>query len=233
MASDIEICNQALLAIGTRSSIISFDEPSAEARACARLYSDTRTSLLRQAPWGFARKDIRLTIQSAASGTPENPNGPTLWNATLPPRPWQYAYVYPADCVFVRKIYQSAEATQVRLFPNQDAAFTPDATRFNFTIGQVSGVKVILTDARQALLTYTFSATEVDQFDPLFSEALVKMLAAELSVALTGSMQMKNLYMQETSLLVNEARVAAANEETTSDDRVPSWIQARGSWNAY
>jgi hypothetical protein len=233
MASDIDLCNQALLAIGTRSYIVSFDETSAEARACARLYSDTRTKVLRQAPWGFARKDVVLTIQAAASGTPENPNGPVVWNDTLPPRPWQYAYLYPEDCVFVRKVYQSPQATQVQRFSNQGAFFSPDETRFNFTIGQVAGVKTILTDARQALLTYTFSATEVDQFDPLFSEALVKSLAAELVFPLTGSANAKATFIQEAMLAINEARVAAANEETTSDDRVPSWIEARGSWNAY
>lgn len=233
MASDIDICNEALLAIGTRSTIVSFAEQSAEARACARLYNSVRQSTLRQAPWGFARKDEVLTIQAAASGTPENPNGPALWNNTLPPRPWNYAYVYPADCIFVRKIYQSPQASQVQLFSGESARYEPDTTRFNFTLGQVSGVKVILADARQALISYTFDAQVVDQFDPLFAEAFTKTLAAELVMALTGSASMKSMFIQEASMLINDARVAAANEETTTDERVPDWIAIRGSWYGY
>jgi len=39
--------------------------------------------------------------------------------------------------------------------------------------------------------------------------------------------------MQEAGIMVNEARVAAANEETTTDERVPDWISIRGSWYGY
>lgn len=233
MATDIDICNQALIAIGTRSTIVSFEEASPEARACARIYSDTRMRVLRSAPWGFARKDERLTLQSAASGTPENPSGPATWNNTLPPRPWLYAYQYPTDCLFIRKIYSSPEASTVQLFPGQVGRFDADPFRYNFTVGQVSGVKVILTDARQALMTYTFDATDVDQFDPLFSEALVKTLAAELVFPLTGSLNGKSAFLQEAMMGINEARVAAANEEVTTDERVPDWIRTRESWNVY
>jgi hypothetical protein len=54
--SETSICNRALNAIGTRSTIASLGEESNEARQCNILYASTRDSLLTMAAWNFARK---------------------------------------------------------------------------------------------------------------------------------------------------------------------------------
>jgi hypothetical protein len=53
MASEIDICNNALLQLG-ENVIISFDDDSNRARLCKRFYQDMRDSVLRAYPWKCA-----------------------------------------------------------------------------------------------------------------------------------------------------------------------------------
>lgn len=57
--SDILICSTALLELGSRP-INSFDEDTEGARLCANLYIPVRDEMLRQHPWNFAKKRVRL-----------------------------------------------------------------------------------------------------------------------------------------------------------------------------
>ena len=88
MASDVDICNLALLHLGTRSTVSSLSEGSAEANACALVYPVTRDLLLTQHKWGFATRRAALA---------------DLGN---PPDDWAYRYAYPTDCLLARAIYQ-------------------------------------------------------------------------------------------------------------------------------
>lgn len=88
MAADIGICNLALARLGVQA-VQSLDDPSQEARACARLYPQARDALLRMHPWNFASKRRALTLLSAA-----------------PAFEWAYAYAYPSDCLEARAIWR-------------------------------------------------------------------------------------------------------------------------------
>jgi len=81
MPSTVDICNLALMHLGTNSTISSLSEQSPEARACARVYDTARDATLRDHNWNFATRYISL----AAIG-----------NA---PQGWQYRYQYPHDCM--------------------------------------------------------------------------------------------------------------------------------------
>src|SRR5258706_8457195 len=62
VSSDTVIANLALSAIGTRSTIISMSENSAEAQTIALHYTNVRDELLRDAHWNFARKQVNLAL---------------------------------------------------------------------------------------------------------------------------------------------------------------------------
>ena len=54
--AEVDICNEALSVMGSRSTIASLTENSAEAIQCNLRYETVRDQLLRLAPWAFAKK---------------------------------------------------------------------------------------------------------------------------------------------------------------------------------
>ena len=83
MASEVSICNSALLELG-EDFITALTEDSKAARLCNLVYSEMRDELLRKYPWNFAteRKEIgRLT--------------------STPPFGFAYEYQLPSDCLRV------------------------------------------------------------------------------------------------------------------------------------
>src|SRR5258708_25919710 len=99
MASEVTICNRALQAIGTRTTIASLTEDSVEARNCNLIYADTRDEVLQMAYWNFAQKTAYLALLKSAPGTPTNASSAAIqWSAAFPAPPWLYEYAYPVDC---------------------------------------------------------------------------------------------------------------------------------------
>lgn len=88
MASDTEICNRALVALG-QEPVLTLDESSKESRRCKQLYPSARDTVLRAHPWHFA-----LKRQYAAREDAEIPFG------------YLYKYAIPAECL--RLVYVSA-----------------------------------------------------------------------------------------------------------------------------
>ena len=91
MISDVEICNQALIKLGTKT-IISFDDATNEARLCNIIYELSRNSVLRAHTWSFATKIEPLDQLSDNS----------IIN-------WKYLYTYPSQCLFIVKIYNETD----------------------------------------------------------------------------------------------------------------------------
>lgn len=89
MASEVEICNLALIHIGT-ARISSFDDRSEPARVCKLLYALARDDLLRGHSWGFTKRYEALAELS-----------------TVTTYRYDYAYTYPADCLLARGIYRA------------------------------------------------------------------------------------------------------------------------------
>lgn len=67
MATDLDLCNMALISVGA-APISSFSDPQTEAIVASRLYAVTRDQLLSRHPWGFAQKQVALT---PVTSTPE------------------------------------------------------------------------------------------------------------------------------------------------------------------
>src|SRR4051812_47474771 len=124
MASQIDICNRALLSIGARAQVssISPSDGSTAADACAVLFTPTFEALGRTANWNCLRKQATLSLLAAAAGTPENPDGTVLGT---PSQPWLYEYGYPSDCLRVRQL--------VPTWPSATGASVPETTYNNET----------------------------------------------------------------------------------------------------
>ena len=230
MADITSICNQALGAVGTRSSIASINEASNEARACLLQYDTTRKQLLRAAHWGFARSYKDLAVFKARYGTPENP-GPVL--QPEPPQAWHYAYFYPADCLAVRYLQSFADSGVISppIFSTTVMSYPADyaSPTIKFEIASVDGQTVILANYGKATACYTRDITDPSRFDESFTRALVQGLAANISTSITGDLKLFDALLKTANSLILEARVRNANESINVMDVMPDWLRVRGA----
>lgn len=227
MPSAIDLCNRALGKIAGRVSINSFSDASPAAFACSLNYDPIRQALLRMAPWNFARRQVQLTqVGTAIAGNV--------------PFPWMFSYLYPQDCLKFRYMleipwgwpFPSGPTT-----PPQTGSplfnYFPASRRCEFLPGSDLDVggnarRILLTNVCQSIGIYNYDVTDVSQFDPSFSEALVSVLAEELIMPVTGNVGMKGSFYQIAKDKVMEARAADGNEGLPTTDHVPDWIAVRG-----
>lgn len=166
-----QICNQALAESGSDLRIGDIFDGSVAARIALEVYSQTRDDILRGKDWPFARRTVALTLLKNANLLPPGP-----WDESRPVPPWHYEYAYPSDCLYVRAVrpdpqqYEGGEGLE------------PGPTRFAIASDFASKTatmaqKVILTDQEKALAVYTARISDLDQWEPLSTSALVDELA--------------------------------------------------------
>lgn len=95
--------------------------------------------------------------------------------------------------------------------------------------------RVLLTDAEQALVRYVARVDDTAQWDALFTNAVVVLLAAKLAVPIRQDEQLMQALMQEYQRVLGNARMRDGNErrafrfDPTTRSR---WVNARyGSTN--
>ena len=233
MTTPVDIVNQVLSLIGTQSTVASLTENSTEAQHALIHYDPTRTDLLRKYRWGFARKQLALSVLKAQLGTPENPSG----SSPQPPVPWIYEYGYPQDCLMARLILPLPPnlGTAQPLTTGTPQGISPIArtphVRFAVAIDQdASGnnQKVILTNQQQAVLVYTADVNDPNLFDSLFQSALVGRLSARLVIPLSGDKALAKIAIDDGLRAEQEAAALDANERLTIINHLPDWLRARG-----
>jgi hypothetical protein len=240
-SSQVSICNRALAAVGTRSTISALTEGSPESNNCALIYEPTRAQLSRAANWNFLTRMATLSLLIATPGTPENQSPAiTTWQQGLaPPPPWLYEYAYPSDCLRMRRVVpqwnNSFGAVPLFSVPLlQPSALNMPGVRFRVaTDYDTTGTPqtVVLTDASQAIGEYTADIDIPTMFDPDYEEALVQAMAGKLVLALTGDKALAKLRLEEANAIITGARVTDGNEGGPEViDHDASWISARGAW---
>lgn len=164
-----DIINRALEFSGGQVQITgtnpTFDGTPA-GNAAGVLYSPAVQLLLRELDPDFARTAASLSAQA---------NG-TLIALTK----WTQEYTYPATSLRLRQI-RPAKASYDALDPQPilaDVAFDP--------LSSGGPAKVILTNTASAIAVFTTSAVTEAQFDAAFAEALARLLANPMSMALAG-----------------------------------------------
>lgn len=222
MTSEVDIGNLALDGIGSRSTISSFNENSAEARAISRHYAVCRDEILSAAHWNFARKQVALTLLRDATATPPD----------TVPQPWLYEYAYPSDCVQARYILPQLQAGEVS---GANAPAIPEwvgaPVRFLISSDNDNSgnqIVVILTNQVQAGLVYTSRVTNPQLFDASFVQALAALIASRIAIALTGDKQLARDKFSIADQLTKSARANNGNEGLTTVDSLPDWIRVRG-----
>lgn len=177
LTSPEAIINDALVRIGYKRRIGSVWEGSEPAKVALDIYGQTRDQMLRDGDWGFARRDLTLTLLKSA---PANGFYPTGWTNTYPPVPWSFEYSYPADCLKIRSI---------KLPPLFIPNYLPKAVNFSISNDNsyTPAKKVVLCNVGpSALAVYTAQVTDPSTWEASFSEALSAELARRLAPALAN-----------------------------------------------
>ena len=194
MTSVVDICNLALLRIGTRSTITSLSDGSTEANACALLYPVFLDQLFNSYDWKFAR--VRATPTSQASTRSE----------------WQFEYPYPTDCIQLRNVLVTQDA-EPEILPGQQFA-----NRVQYETGYSAaggGMQVIWTNVAGIQIDYTSDAIAIDAWLNSFLSAFTWGLAVELCLTITSNGQ-----LQERLQAVYTSQLARAQEDDTVQEQV-------------
>ncbi len=199
MASEVEICNQALSHVGQGKRIGSLTERSEEAAVCRTFYDLTRDIVLRDYPWPFASK-----IESL--GLVEN----------TPNDDWGYSFRIPDDYLHDIKIMGVGRIEEA-------------GTAIEYEIGSDSTGGLIFTDQADAVLKYTARVQDPNKFTPDFNEALGYLMAVKIGPTITGGDPRGMVKEAERRYMtcISKAKAAAANEGRKGPAVDSSWISGR------
>lgn len=176
ITSPADMINLALGRIGYRDRIGNIFEGSAAAKQAIDVYSQTRDEMLRATDYGFAERNVSLTLLKQAPDTGYFP--PNVWDGTQnPPPPWVYEYAYPDDCLKVRAVKDVP--LFVMTFDPQPNVFAIENDKY-FTPAK----KVILCNVPDAMLVYTGQVTDPTLWEADFIEAFAAGLARRLAPVL-------------------------------------------------
>lgn len=221
MTDQIAICNMALSAAGTRSTIASLSEESAESKACSLWYQSILEMVLRGAHWNFARKQGALALIADAT------KGQSV------PQPWVYEYAMPQDCLQMRYIMPTIQVVPTGQVSPSVAMpdFVGPPVRFVLSSdvdSQQNPINVLLTNMNNATGIWTARINVTANWDSQFVMVMVKALAAHLAIPLTGDKAMAKLKIEEANAILLEARIRNGDEGLTVHDHVPEWMRVRG-----
>jgi hypothetical protein len=173
------VANNAIQLIGDNSPLVSAGAPNFDQSpagvALQQLYAPTVATVMRQFGWDLARNTQPLVL----TGNPA-------------PFPWEFEYTYPTNCLEVLQVAPPSIAD-----PN-------DPLPVNWSVGNdVVGsaqVKVIFSNLAGALVVYNNGPAE-NTWDPLFTEAVVRLLASKLAMAIAGRSDTAQTLLQSGSAM--------------------------------
>jgi hypothetical protein len=188
--SPADVVNLALRRMGYKLRVGSLFEGSEAAKKALDLYAQTRDEVLRQNDWGFAERNVNLSvIKTAPAGGLYVP--PTVWNPIdYPPLPWLYEYSWPSDCLKVRAVKPCPV-----FVPVADPQPFVFATPNDNTLDPVQ--RVIVCNVLDAVCVYTGQVTNPANWEPDFVEAFAAALGRRLAPGLVGMEAAKLIFADE------------------------------------
>lgn len=196
-----DACNIALVRMGYKGPRVgNLYDGSDASQKFLTLYAQTRDELLRRDDWGFAERNVSLTLLKSAPASGYFP--PNTWNpAVNPPPGYLFEYGYPSDCIKVRAL-RPVPLFGVNFDP-QPQVYSVDNDN-NFAPPQ----RVILCNVPSAILVYTGQITDPSTWDVSFCEALAASLSRRTAAGLVGA---------------DSAKMEAADEQAA--DQIAEGIQ--------
>jgi len=164
MVSAVDVVNEAIMQIGDNQPLVTGNAPnfdsSAAGLAAAQLYAPCVATVMRSFEWDFSRNTIALVV-----------------TGNVAPFPWSFEYGYPPNGIEVWQVMPTAAADP----------YDPLPVNFIIENAVVGGTqkRVIHTNLSPAQVVYNNNPTE-NTWDSAFREAVVRLLASELAMAIAG-----------------------------------------------
>lgn len=175
-----DIANEALQIMGGNQPYVSGQNPNwdngatAQGKALAKLYDPCVATVQRQWGWDASRNAVSLSLSGNPSALPN----------------FAYEYLYPTNGIEIWQLYAPSQN------PGNDPN-NPIPARWVVGNNLVSAVqtKVIWTNLPSAKAIYNNNPSE-NTWDALFREAVVRLLASDLSMALAGKPDLSQSFLQ-------------------------------------
>lgn len=171
------VANQAIVLMGDNQPLVvgnapNFDQSTA-GKALQRLYSPCVATVMRQFQWDFSRSTIALVL-----------------SGNVAPPPWAFEYLYPPNGIQVWQLMPAVMAD-----PNN-----PLPTTWEVANAVVTGTqqRVIQTSLANAVAKYNNNPNE-GTWDAGFREAVVRLLASELGIAIAGKPETSQVLLDSGS----------------------------------
>lgn len=261
-----DVINQALDSIGWPEMVADLEEGTNQAQVGLRQYWNCRQQLLRAAHWDFAMFQAPLTLLADASGNTANVGTivPLNWlyEYAYPTNCLKMRYIpwnlqnpsvsVPADNIQIPTTPLVTGIGQIppggRIIPakfriSTDANYLPPAGAQNNDVQGVSPQSrtVVLCNVKDAQAVYTADMLYPTVWDPLFREALVAYLGAQIAVPVwtkKDPTQKTGIGARDHLLPIVRDKLAVAratngNEGTSSSDIAVDWMRIRQSGGPY
>lgn len=164
MTTSNDIVNQAVQLIGNNQPPVVGNAPNFDSSptgvAAAKLYAPCVQTVARQFGWDFARHTVALVV-----------------TGNVAPFPWSFEYSYPQNAV---QVWQLMPAT----LSDMNNPLPTTWVVANAVVGAAQ-TRVIHTNVPAAQAVYNNNPSE-NSWDALFREAVVRLLASELAMAIAG-----------------------------------------------
>lgn len=197
----IEIINRALVKIGEETITSTSQTPYGALMGI--VYEDQRKMLLSSHFWRFALKRAK----------------PAKIDEDTQAALFPYVYALPADYLLLK------DFGEVYKMPNIADSVLASDERYS-----IEGGRILTKTEEPFSITYVADVSDPKLFTPLFKEALIALLAAEMSVRIKQSAEMKQLFLTEFESYIAQARL---NNEIVRDmETMPdnSWVTVRDGW---
>lgn len=202
MATDADVCNEALSAIGVGDEIQDLDtESSKEAKACRRFLASARDIVLRDFTWPRFRMVEVLAIFG------EDP---------LPQ--FKYSYREPTNCASIIRL-------QHDLSPRRD----DNDTIIPYELGRDATGTLIYTSLEDASIQYIYRETSLAKWTPDMTEVLVNLLASKIAPRFgPEAVKLGDRALKLYAYRLGIARAKALNEEVPDPEGDTDTVRARG-----
>lgn len=197
MASQVEICNQALSKVGA-DRITSLLDDTPQAKLLNAIYGVKRDAELAARPWSFA---ITRALIPASS--------------TAPAFGWARAFPQPSDYLAMVQVGET-----YAFYDNSSGEFGGGA------LFEIEGGAVLTDQSSPLAIRYISRITNAGLYPPLFVEAFACRLAAEICEKLTQNLSKRDAAWKERAQALREAIRINAIERPPQSIPPSSWVRA-------
>lgn len=177
----------------------------------------------------YVRGDVvRLTdvnYTGLAEHTNQTPPNATYWSTSADDHPravaggdWRYAYRWPSDCLFLRRVLPEGVAGTGRTFE----PFPPP-----FRVGRDPNGLLVYTNAREAVIEFTTIDCDALWADDLWIDAFTWRLAAALAPSLSQIAEMPKTCQLMYEQTISRAAIVASREHQPEPHGEAEWIRGR------